>query len=166
MGAGANLDGTSGYEEYKNVNEIFIHPEYEPVSHVNDLAVLRVRKKRSLDKVLHFSLQKWQSNAQYFFLRCSFVSPSSLSSHILYLTPIDEVMHVLDTSPCSCSFFPQLSHNFVFVSDLVSPAVLSPPDTPEPATGTDLTVVGWGQDGVSDMHKYSLSRLKIIQPYV
>lgn len=46
MGAGANLDGTSGYEEYKNVNEIFIHPEYEPVSHVNDLAVLRVRKKK------------------------------------------------------------------------------------------------------------------------
>lgn len=81
MGAGSNLDGTSGYEEYKNVNEIFIHENYEAVTHTNDLAILR------------------------------------------------------------------LSHNFVFVSGLISPAVLPPPDTPEPATGTVVTVVGWGQDG-------------------
>ena len=43
----------------------------------------------------------------------------------------------------------QLSHNFVFVSGLVSPAVLPAPETAEPATGTRMTAVGWGKDGVS-----------------
>ncbi|XP_045139209.1 mite allergen Der f 3-like [Portunus trituberculatus] len=41
----------------------------------------------------------------------------------------------------------KLSHNFIFVTGLISPAVLPAPDTAEPATGTKMVAVGWGKDG-------------------
>ncbi|KAK3860267.1 hypothetical protein Pcinc_033680 [Petrolisthes cinctipes] len=80
MGAGTNLGGTAGYEEFKNVQRKFIHPEFNASSKANDLAVLR------------------------------------------------------------------LSHNFVFVTGLITPADLPLTGTPEPALDTLMSVAGWGRD--------------------
>lgn len=55
MGAGSNLDAPAGYEEFKNVNEVFINEGYEPTSQVNDLAVLRVRRKGGFRSLLLLS---------------------------------------------------------------------------------------------------------------
>lgn len=80
MGAGANLDGTSGYEEYKNVNQIFIHENYDSVTHMNDLAILRVSRKGGLSIVL-FSTEMAVKSSVFSLCR-SFVSQASLSIHI------------------------------------------------------------------------------------
>ncbi|ROT62277.1 Ovochymase-2 protein, partial [Penaeus vannamei] len=41
MAAGLDLLGSAGYEEYKNIQHVFIHEAYDPVTKTNDIAVLR-----------------------------------------------------------------------------------------------------------------------------
>lgn len=73
MGAGSNLDAPQGYEEFKKVNEIFIHEEYEPTAKLNDLAILRVSRRGGLITVLVLT-----EVAQSFFWFISSLSPASL----------------------------------------------------------------------------------------
>ncbi|KAG0723396.1 Mite allergen Der f 3 [Chionoecetes opilio] len=85
MAAGISLVDETDYQEHKSVNEVIVHPGFDPVTKGDDLAILRI------------------------------------------------------------------SHNFVFVSGLISPAILPMAGTPEPTTGTPLTAVGWGKDGVDGL---------------
>ncbi|XP_042867582.1 trypsin beta-like [Penaeus japonicus] len=41
MGAGLDLLGSAGYEEFKNIQQVFIHESYDPTTKQNDIAVLR-----------------------------------------------------------------------------------------------------------------------------
>ncbi|XP_063588814.1 trypsin alpha-3-like [Penaeus indicus] len=79
MAAGLDLLGSAGYEEFKNIQHVFIHESYDNITKANDIAILRT------------------------------------------------------------------SHNFVFVTGLIDPAVL-PEDDLEPASGSFASVAGWGMD--------------------